>query len=70
MRIGMTTVLDLMQQGYPSRTSFHELYQMYQKFMPKDIARLDPRMFVKVFITFTHLLYVMCASIFILSLFN
>ncbi|KAI0211434.1 Unconventional myosin-VI [Lamellibrachia satsuma] len=44
---GMTTVLDLMQQGYPSRTQFSELYNMYKQYMPADIARLDPRLFCK-----------------------
>ncbi|KAK2189542.1 hypothetical protein NP493_103g06048 [Ridgeia piscesae] len=44
---GMTTVLDLMQQGFPSRTQFSELYNMYKQFMPADIARLDPRLFCK-----------------------
>ena len=45
---GMTTVLDLMQQGFPSRTQFSELYNMYKQYMPADIARLDPRLFCKV----------------------
>ena len=45
---GMTSVLDLMQQGYPSRTQFAELYNMYKASMPPDIARLDPRLFCKV----------------------
>ena len=45
---GMTSVLDLMQQGFPSRTAFVELYNMYKSFMPADIARLDPRLFCKV----------------------
>ncbi|ELT99775.1 hypothetical protein CAPTEDRAFT_154601 [Capitella teleta] len=44
---GMTSVLDLMQQGFPSRTQFSELYGMYKSVMPKDIARLDPRLFCK-----------------------
>ncbi len=45
---GMTSVLDLMQQGYPSRTQFSELYNMYKSVMPPNIARLDPRLFCKV----------------------
>ena len=45
---GMNSVLDLMQQGYPSRTQFLELYNMYKKFLPPDLARLDPRLFCKV----------------------
>ncbi|XP_025097283.1 unconventional myosin-VI-like isoform X2 [Pomacea canaliculata] len=44
---GMVSVLDLMQQGFPSRTQFSELYTMYKKYMPADIARLDPRLFCK-----------------------
>lgn len=44
---GMTSVLELMQQGYPSRTLFSELYNMYQKFLPPELARLDPRLFCK-----------------------
>merc|ERR1719350_2701352 len=43
----MTSVLKLMEQGFPSRTMFSELYTMYKKFMPPDLARLDPRMFCK-----------------------
>jgi len=44
----MPSVLDLMHQGYPSRTQFAELYSMYKKYMPPNIARLDPRLFCKV----------------------
>ena len=44
---GMTSVLELMQQGYPSRTSFSELYNMYKKFLPPELVRLDPRLFCK-----------------------
>lgn len=44
---GMTSVLELMQQGFPSRTSFSELYVMYKKFLPPELARLDPRLFCK-----------------------
>ena len=45
---GMTSVLDLMQQGYPSRTSFADLYSMYKSKLPPALARLDPRTFCKV----------------------
>lgn len=45
---GMGSVLELMQQGFPSRTQFSDLYNMYKKYMPADIARLDPRLFCKV----------------------
>ncbi|XP_065211254.1 myosin heavy chain 95F-like isoform X1 [Planococcus citri] len=44
---GMTSVLELMQQGYPSRCPFNELYKMYQKLMPPELARLDSRLFCK-----------------------
>ncbi|CAM4532008.1 unnamed protein product [Eretmochelys imbricata] len=44
---GMVSVLDLMQGGFPSRASFHELYNMYKKYMPAKLARLDPRLFCK-----------------------
>jgi myosin-6 len=48
MNPGMVSVLDLMQGGFPSRASFHELYNMYKKYMPDKLARLDPRLFCKV----------------------
>lgn len=48
MNLGMVSVLDLMQGGFPSRASFHELYNMYKKYMPDKLARLDPRLFCKV----------------------
>lgn len=44
---GMTSVLNLMQQGYPSRTSFADLYNMYKSKLPPALARLDPRTFCK-----------------------
>lgn len=44
---GMTSVLELMQQGFPSRTQFSELYTMYKKFLPPELVRLDPRFFCK-----------------------
>ncbi|XP_061602450.1 unconventional myosin-VI-like isoform X7 [Cololabis saira] len=44
---GMVSVLDLMQGGFPSRAPFHELYNMYQKFLPPKLTRLDPRLFCK-----------------------
>ncbi len=43
----MVSVLDLMQQGFPSRTQFAELYAMYKSYLPKELARLDPRLFCK-----------------------
>lgn len=44
----MVSVLDLMQGGFPSRAPFHELYNMYQQYMPPKLTRLDPRLFCKV----------------------
>ena len=44
---GMTSVLELMQQGFPSRAPFSELYSMYKQYLPADLARLDPRLFCK-----------------------
>ncbi|XP_038058874.1 unconventional myosin-VI-like isoform X1 [Patiria miniata] len=44
---GMVTVLDLMQGGFPSRTQFSDLYDMYKKYMPAELVRLDPRLFCK-----------------------
>ncbi|XP_073228472.1 unconventional myosin-VI-like isoform X3 [Porites lutea] len=44
---GMVSVLMLMQDGWPSRAPFKELYQMYKDYLPPRLARLDPRMFCK-----------------------
>ncbi|XP_059475767.1 myosin heavy chain 95F isoform X2 [Neocloeon triangulifer] len=44
---GMTSVLELMQQGFPSRAPFSELYNMYKNYLPPKLARLDPRLFCK-----------------------
>jgi len=44
---GMVSVLDLMQGGYPSRTLFQDLYDMYKKVLPPELAALDPRTFAK-----------------------
>lgn len=45
---GMNVVLRLMSQGYPSRTSFAELYNMYEDFLPKNLRRLEPRLFCRI----------------------
>lgn len=42
---GMTTVLELMEHGYPSRTPFSELYNMYKQFLPKELVKLTPKVF-------------------------
>ncbi|CCD73149.2 Myosin motor domain-containing protein [Caenorhabditis elegans] len=44
---GMTSVLKLMQDGFPSRTGFGDLYACYQKKLPPKLSKLDPRMFCK-----------------------
>ena len=45
--VGMVSVLALMQQGFPSRTQFSELYMMYKSYLPAELARLEPRLFCK-----------------------
>ncbi|XP_055622770.1 myosin heavy chain 95F isoform X1 [Toxorhynchites rutilus septentrionalis] len=42
---GTTSVLELMEYGYPSRVPFTELYNMYKSFLPPELARLNPRTF-------------------------
>ncbi|CAD5209205.1 unnamed protein product [Bursaphelenchus xylophilus] len=44
---GMESVLRLMQKGFPSRTMFSELYDMYSSLLPEKLARLDHRLFCK-----------------------
>lgn len=45
---GMGSVLELMQQGFPSRTQFSDLYNTYKSYLPPKLAQLDPRLFCKV----------------------
>ena len=42
---GTTTVLELMEFGYPSRVPFSELYNMYKMYLPPELAKLQPRIF-------------------------
>jgi myosin VI len=42
---GMLEVLNLMQKGFPARTDFKSLYDMYKLFLPPILANLDPRTF-------------------------
>ncbi|XP_045467854.1 myosin heavy chain 95F isoform X3 [Harmonia axyridis] len=42
---GMTNVLELMEHGYPSRTEFGDLYNMYKDYLPKPLADLKPKIF-------------------------
>lgn len=44
---GMDSVLRLMQQGYPSRISFNDLYQAYSAHLPPRLARLDAHLFCR-----------------------
>ncbi|KAL8613682.1 hypothetical protein ACOMHN_029774 [Nucella lapillus] len=44
---GMVSVLELMQQGFPSRAQFSDLYDMYKNYLPPELSRLDPRLFCK-----------------------
>eukprot|EP00051_Salpingoeca_urceolata_P006297 m.83521 g.83521 ORF g.83521 m.83521 type:complete len:1207 (+) comp14769_c0_seq1:504-4124(+) len=44
---GMVSVLDLMQGGFPSRTSFSDLHAMYKAVLPPALADLEPRTFCK-----------------------
>jgi hypothetical protein len=45
---GMTSVMELMQNGFPSRVRFTDLYSMYHKYLPPKLAELEPRVFCKV----------------------
>lgn len=45
---GTTSVLELMEFGYPSRVLFADLYNMYKQFLPPELARLEPRVFCEV----------------------
>lgn len=42
---GTTSVLELMEYGYPSRVPFAELYNMYKKFLPPELVKLEPKIF-------------------------
>lgn len=44
---GMDSVLKLMQQGYPSRSSFQDLYEAYKRYLPPELARLDAHLFCR-----------------------
>jgi len=44
---GMVSVLDLMQGGFPSRTAFKDLYDLYKSVLPPALAALEPRIFCK-----------------------
>ncbi|VEN38644.1 unnamed protein product [Callosobruchus maculatus] len=42
---GMISVLELMEYGYPSRTSFADLHSMYKEYLPKELKQLNPKTF-------------------------
>lgn len=44
---GMDSVLKLMQQGYPSRSSFMDINRAYRDLLPAQLARLDPHLFCR-----------------------
>ncbi|XP_033230422.1 myosin heavy chain 95F isoform X2 [Belonocnema kinseyi] len=52
---GMTSVLELMEHGYPSRVPFQELYNMYKSYLPPELAKLDPRFFCEALLHSLHL---------------
>lgn len=42
---GMTTVLELMEHGFPSRTSFADLHAMYKDYLPNELKALSAKTF-------------------------
>jgi len=44
---GMAAVLELMQEGFPSRALYSEIYQMYKHYLPKSLESLDPKLFCR-----------------------
>lgn len=42
---GMTSVLELMEHGYPSRCHFEDLYKMYETYLPPELKKLHPKIF-------------------------
>jgi len=45
---GMTSVMELMQNGFPSRVPYIDLHNMYSKYLPPKLAKLEPRVFCQV----------------------
>lgn len=52
---GMTTVLELMEHGFPSRAPFADLYEMYKEYLPKELKQLQPRTFCEAMLHSLHL---------------
>lgn len=46
---GMTSVLELMEHGFPSRAPFADLYSMYHSHLPMELKKLEPKIFCQVF---------------------
>ncbi|VDM38336.1 unnamed protein product [Toxocara canis] len=44
---GMASVVRMMQAGFPSRTSFGGIYELYRDLLSPQLAILDPRLFCK-----------------------
>lgn len=42
---GTTSLLKLMEHGYPSRIPFNELYSMYKAYIPPELIILEPKTF-------------------------
>lgn len=42
---GVTSLLKLMECGYPSRVPFDDLYNMYDVFLPPELMKLNPKIF-------------------------
>lgn len=42
---GTTSMLELMEYGYPSRIEFDELYNMYKKCLPPELVKLEQKVF-------------------------
>lgn len=56
---GMTSVMELMQNGFPSRVPYVDLYNMYSKYLPPKLAKLEPRVFCQVFNTTFFTFYIL-----------
>lgn len=45
---GILEVLELMELGYPSRTSHVKLYSIYKNYIPMELQELEPKQFLEV----------------------
>lgn len=46
--LGMISVLELMEHGYPSRAPFNDLYNLYKEYLPAELKKLNPKIFCEV----------------------